>query len=279
MRRACSLASDLFSKVSIATNFLDAQLLLAFAINKAPLYIHLEPHRELSNNEFDIFFDLVARRLCHEPVAYLIGEKEFFGLPFFVSKDSLIPRPDTEVIVEKCLEKIDLDSQDLIFDLCCGSGIIGISLLKERKHLRCLATDICENALSLARKNADHLGVSARFDTGLGDLFDAVPPSIKAKLIVTNPPYISSLSIPILPRSVRDYEPHLALNGGLDGLSFYKKILHQAADYLLPQGFLVMEIGFDQKDALKTLLGTKWCNVVFFSDLAGLDRGIVLQKR
>lgn len=276
-RRLVQMASGLLKELRIETAMLDAQLLLAHALKKERLEVQLAGEYRPNEQEIELFFKLLARRLCFEPIAYILGEKEFYGASFKVSKDCLIPRPDTEVVVEECLKLIKDDSR--VFELCTGSGAIAITLLRECLKLEVLASDISPKALAIALENSQNLGVGDRLKLLQGDLFEPFKGFEPANLIVINPPYIPTSDIAGLSPSVKEHEPKLALDGGADGLNFYRRILTEASNYLVPDGFLVMEIGFDQGEALKSLAQIHGWLGVIFKDLAGLDRGIVLQKR
>lgn len=280
VRSAQLLAASLINNLGIDSAVLDAQLMLAHTLNKTRLFIQLNGHLFLLPNEIAQFFHMVSRRLMFEPIAYILGHKEFYGLEFLVSKDCLIPRPDTEVVVEKCLELIEENANDTVIDLCTGSGAIAITIQKARPHTKVLASDISEDALNLAQKNAHNLGVSERVLFYQGDLFAAFPSGVQARLIVSNPPYIASNKIAGLSPTVRNHEPRQALDAGDDGgVTFYRRILETAPLYLQACGYLVMEIGFDQRLEIEKLIGPKWRLVEFFRDLASNTRGIVLQKK
>lgn len=274
------LSKNLLKSLGIDTYWLDAQMILSHVLKKSRLEIQLNGCHKLNDPELALFWHLIRRRLCFEPMAYILGHKEFFGRDFFVSRHCLIPRPDTEVIVEKCLSLIGKQEEASFIDLCTGSGVIAISLLCERPLATAVATDISSKALLIAKKNAEQLGVFSRIAFCEGDLFAALKSSQKAKLIIANPPYIGSKEIASLPLCVGDFEPHVALDGGDElGLSFYKRIICDAPNFLCDKGFLVMEIGFNQSDDIQKLLGPVWDKVEVFKDLAGLNRGIILQKK
>lgn len=276
IRSAQKLAATLLKQVGIESFLLDAQLILGVVTKKERFFVQLDSEQILTKNEEDQFFSLLARRLCFEPMAYIIGAKEFFGATFLVSKDCLIPRPDTEIVVEECLKLID--GPQTIFDLCTGSGAIAISILLNREQAQVIASDLSEKALKVAELNALRLGVSSRLKLLKGDLFEPFLGK-KAQLIVINPPYISPEEIKKLAPDVREHEPLMALDGGKEGLDFYKRIFANVDKYLYEKGFLVLEIGFDQSLALERLVDEKVWTKKIFKDLAGNDRGIVLQKR
>jgi release factor glutamine methyltransferase len=264
---------------SIETPRLDAEILLQHALSKNRIELYLARHEVHNDKTLEAYKALVNRRRSHEPVAYICGHKEFFGYDFLVNSACLIPRPDTEIVVEQCLRHIALSSDETIFDLCTGSGIIAITLLKERPLLRAIATDISNDALKLAHENAKNLKVDERLAFGQGDLFAAIDPCEKASLIVSNPPYVRAPDIDNLASSVRDFEPHIALDGGKDGLDFYRRILKEAPSFLRAHGHLICEIGFDQASDISALIDDTWIAVEIIKDLGQRDRCIVLQLR
>jgi release factor glutamine methyltransferase len=279
MRKALLLATKLFSDVGIDTASLDAKLLLAHVLKKSHLEMILCREEDLAYEDLFRFLCLVRRRLCFEPIAYILGEKEFYGYSFAVDHRCLIPRPDTELIVEKCLNILEKFSCPRVIELCTGSGAITIAILLERDDVSAIASDISEDALVVAKLNAEKLGVLNRVEFRSGDLFLPYAAEEKASLIVANPPYIKSNDIATLPNCVRDHEPIIALDGEEDGLFFYRRIISLAPLYLESEGFLVLEIGFDQATDIKKLVTSDWQSVEVFKDLGFLDRCIVLQLR
>ncbi len=274
------LATRLLDLFGIDTPELDAEVLLRQVCNKSQLALALARKENHSQSMFEEFFALIARRLCHEPVAYIVGKKEFFGLDLTVTHDCLIPRPDTETVVEQCLNVIAPDEDGLVLELCTGSGAIILALLQERSHLSAIASDISHRALLVAEGNARALQLHHRLQFRQGDLFAPFAEHEKARLIVVNPPYISSDEMAHLPRSVRDFEPHDALDGkDAQGLYFYRRILQEAPAFLKAKGYLILEIGFDQRDAIVDLVGDQWSDVKIVKDLGQRDRCVVLQFR
>ena len=195
----------------------------------------------------DPYRALVDRRCRREPIAYILGQREFWGRPFEVTPDVLIPRPETELIVEEALELFPAGhAPGVIVDVGTGSGCLAVALALEFPEARVIATDISEAALGVARRNADTNGVAGRIDFRLGDLLE--PVSETADLIVSNPPYVASGDAPGLIPEVREHEPHVALFGGADGLSVYARLFPQAAQRLSPAGRFIVEVGYDQDD-------------------------------
>jgi release factor glutamine methyltransferase len=191
--------------------------------------------------------------MAGEPTQYLTGVKEFYNRPFKVDARVLIPRPETELLVEAALHVLPKDAPSQALDVCTGSGCIAISLAAERPQASLLATDVSPGACALAKENAEALGVASRVTILQGDLFAPVPAEARFALIVSNPPYIGSGEIPGLSAEVRR-EPHLALDGGADGLALIRRVVEGARRFLIPGGLLAMEIGETQGAAVRELL-------------------------
>jgi len=241
--------SQRFTEAGIDSARLEAQLLLAHVLGCSRMQLYTGFDRPLGDDELAGYRALIKRRLGGEPVAYLLGEQELWGLPFFVDASVLIPRPDTETVIEVARAlRPDRAAPCRVLDLCTGSGAIAISIAKELTGARVIATDVSPEAVAIARRNADRNAVADRVDIRLGDLFAPVIGE-RFDLIVSNPPYIASSVIPTLSREVQR-EPRLALDGGADGLVFYDRICAVASEYLPPGGALVVEHGFDQAEAV-----------------------------
>ncbi|OUP22296.1 protein-(glutamine-N5) methyltransferase, release factor-specific [Lachnoclostridium sp. An196] len=245
---------------------LDAWYLLEYAAHCTKNEYFLRPEKEVLPQEKQLYRTLIRKRSAHIPLQYLTGSQEFMGLSFFVDENVLIPRQDTEILVEEALRA--LGSGMRVLDVCTGSGCILLSLLKLCAGLEGTGTDLSEKALQVAGENARRLGVEASFVQG--DLFE--PVSGKYDCIVSNPPYIASREVDVLMEEVRDHEPRMALDGGEDGLYFYRKIAAQSPKYLKDRGRIFLEIGFDQGEAVAGLLVPAFDEVRIVQDLAGLDR-------
>ena len=245
---------------------LDAWYLLEYAAHCTKNEYFLRPEKEVLPQEKQLYRTLIRKRSAHIPLQYLTGSQEFMGLSFFVDENVLIPRQDTEILVEEALRA--LGSGMRVLDVCTGSGCILLSLLKLCAGLEGTGTDLSEKALQVAGENARRLGVEASFV--LGDLFE--PVSGKYDCIVSNTPYIASQEVDVLMEEVRDHEPRMALDGGEDGLYFYRKIAVQSPKYLNDRGRIFLEIGFDQGEAVAGLLAPAFDEVRIVQDLAGLDR-------
>jgi release factor glutamine methyltransferase len=239
-----------FSDAGIASARLEAQLLLAHVLQCTRTQLYMSFDKPLAEPELAAFRELIRRRLAGEPVAYLLGEHEFWGLPFHVDPSVLVPRPDTETVIEVARAlRADRAAPCRVLDLCTGSGAIAVSLAKELPASRVVATDISEAAVAIARRNAERNGIADRVEVRLGDVWQPVG-SERFDLICSNPPYIASAVIPTLAAEVKR-EPRLALDGGADGLAFYDRIVAAAREHLEPGGALVVEHGYDQADAVR----------------------------
>ena len=240
-----------FTDAGIAAARLEAQLLLAHVLGCSRMQLYTGFDKPLGETELASYRELIRRRLGGEPVAYLLGEHEFWSMPFYVDRSVLVPRPDTETVVEVArATRTDRSAPCRVLDLCTGSGVLAVSLAKELPAARVVATEISEEAAALARRNAERNGVADRVDVRVGDLWRPVAGE-RFDLIVANPPYIASSVIPTLAAEVQR-EPVVALDGGPDGLAFYDRICATAREHLEPGGALVVEHGFDQADAVRT---------------------------
>jgi len=254
---------------------LDAEVLLAFCMKERRSGFFAHPEKVVPVHIREIFASLLARRVKGEPVAYLTGEKEFWSLTFKVDRRVLIPRPDTEIIVEEALrfalENFGRDQKISILDIGTGSGAISVALASELPCADITATDISEEALELASANASRNSVGQRIRFKTGNLFENV--TGKFDLILSNPPYISEAEYKGLSREVRDYEPVAALVSGPDGTECHKAVIAGSGDFLNPGGALFLEIGALQKQKIEEILKKEGYNrIAFRKDYAGLFR-------
>lgn len=247
---------------------LDSHILLETACGHDRLFLIANRDAALSESERERFFSYLSRRMKGEPVAYIVGSKEFMGLPFTVKPGILIPRPDTETLVEYAIGHCRGD----ILDIGTGSGAIAVSLAHYLKDARLSACDVSREALDVAAENARRNDVSVRFFP-LDLLTEDIPGPFDA--IVSNPPYIRSNVIETLDVTVRSFEPRLALDGGDDGLIFYRALAKKAPRALRPGGRLITEIGFDQAEAVSALFAPFFSSVTVLRDLAGHDRVVI----
>lgn len=278
IKKAISDATSLLRYVGIKSAEIDARLLMEQTLDMNFLEIIIND-RELSDYELKLFYELLSRRLAFEPMAYIQGKKEFYGYEFYVNNHCLIPRPDTEILVEHCLRLLSNKKTATIFDIGTGTGAIALSLVKEHKGVNAYASDCSLSALDVAKKNAAHLLVSDRLSFLHGDLFDPFNKDMAADLIVSNPPYISARDYEDLPPDIRHYEPKNALTpGDEEGLIMYERLLDEGASYLKDGGFLVLEIGFDQAEQIMKLADARWQKEGLYKDLAGNWRVISFKK-
>jgi release factor glutamine methyltransferase len=252
------------------TGALDAQVLLAAALGRPRTWVTARPELVPEAAQRERFVALVARRRAGEPVAYLRGEREFWSLQLRVTPDVLVPRPETETVVEAVLARIEPDAAHALLDLGTGSGAIAIAVARERPRCTVTATDLSASALAVARANALALGAdNVRFAHGAW--YDAVPHE-RFRLIASNPPYVMEAD-PVIARGELRYEPALALAGGADGLRDLRAVIAGAPAHLEPGGMLVVEHGADQRDAVHALMHAAGFELIqCYADLAGLDR-------
>ena len=250
---------------------LDARSLLEYTCGTSLHTLLFEPELPVPGEAAAVFMELIGRRREREPLSYITGTRDFMGLTFKVDPGVLIPEQDTENLVEEIMK--DLCGGERILDLCTGSGCILLSLLYYSNGTTGVGTDLSPDALRTASANADLLGLTERAAWRTGDLFEAVGDDERFDLIVSNPPYIRSDVIPGLAPEVSSHEPRLALDGGEDGLSFYRKIIPEAVRYLVTGGMLFLEIGFDQAEAVSSLMrDAGYYEVRVIRDYGGNDR-------
>jgi len=225
---------------------------------------------------------LVRRAGEHEPVAYLVGRTEFYSIEFEVGPDCLIPRPETELLVQRSIELLrKRTGPQYICDLCTGCGIIAVALAKNVPDARVLATDLSEPALAVAARNVEKHKLADRIELRHGDLFDPLVPRLdQFDLIVSNPPYVSAAEYEALDRNVKDYEPRIALHAGPDGLDLYRRIVEKVDQFLKPDDLLLLEIGYQQGPAVRNLLEqTKtFAQIRIDKDLQAHDRVVTAQR-
>lgn len=283
IRDALRDAVGRIEKIGAQTPLLDAEVLLCHVLSVDRLYLVINGEKPLTEEEFINYQKNVEKRLVGVPVQYIVGKQEFMGMDFHVKEGVLIPRGDTEILVETVLEWIEINKKDedvVIADIGTGSGVIAISLAKLVKNSKVYAVDISPRALEVAEKNAKHHGLNLCFLEGnlLKPLEDL---GVKLDILVSNPPYIPKKDITSLQVEVACYEPSLALDGGEDGLDFYRRLVDGAWSPLKPGGLLAFEIGHDQAHAVERLIEENghYANIKRIKDLAGIERVIAAEKR
>ena len=264
-------SQEWFAKKGVDSPRLTGELLLAHALRCDRVRLYLDFDKPMGDVELATFRELVRRRADGEPTAYILGRREFWGRPFLVTPDVLVPRPETELLVEAALAALPEGGSAL--DLCTGSGAIGVTLALERPGARVVATELSPAALAVARRNAEALG--ATLELLEGDLYAPVPAGARFDVVVSNPPYVPSGELPGLSREVRR-EPAMALDGGPDGLALLRRITAESPRWLAPGGALILEMHESHAEALPAI-----CREAGFAtaearrDLAGLWRYVV----
>ncbi len=274
---AINKANHLLKSNGIISSKLDCELLISkiLKINRAEMILNI--NKELTTDQFTRFNELVNQRSKKKPIAYLTGKKEFWKYKFYVTKDVLIPRPDTELIIEKVLELTKNKPSLNFLDIGVGSGCIILSILKERKNFYGTGIDISKKSLEICKINSDNLGIFHRLRLFKSDIDNFRYG--KYDLIISNPPYIKKFDLKNLDKDVLNYEPQSALNGGLDGLSTIRKVINNSTKLIKKNGILVLEIGFNQTKEVKEILKKKDFFVKeVFKDLAKNNRCIVSIK-
>lgn len=256
----------------------DAGVLMSQVIGRDRAFLVAHPEVTITGQQLKQFEEFVARRAQGEPLQYITGHQEFFKLDFEVTPDVLIPRPETELIVEAVLELVHPDTQFRFADIGTGSGCLAVSILNECRKAHALAIDTSEQALRVAQRNAERHRVADRLRLVQSDLFDAIAVNETLDLIVSNPPYVSDDEMKTLQREVQR-EPRAALAGGSDGLTLIRRLLLDAPGHLRPGGYLVFEFGINQDGAIRDLVDREvWKLIEIRNDLQQIPRTIVLQK-
>lgn len=253
---------------------LDAELLIAHALGCDRVRLYMDLDRPWLDHELTSVRELLKRRRAHEPVAYIRGEREFYGRSFHVDRRVLIPRPDTETLIERALLLLPTDAPVRVLDLCTGSGAIGVTMAAERPLAQVDITDVSAEALCVATENAARLGVADRVHGFVGDLLEAVPSDARYALIACNPPYVAEAERATLSRDIVDHEPALALYAGDDGLAFYERLASEVAGHLVLGGTLLLEVGAGQAARVISLLQAdpRMGEVHQHDDLGGIPR-------
>lgn len=257
---------------------LDIEILLSKALGDVDrLYIHLNLHKELTKEQLDSFNKMIQDRLKGRPIAYIVNNREFMGLDFYVEEGVLIPRPDTEPLVEEVIELVKGKENLKIVDIGTGSGAITVSLAKYIKDCQVYSLDISDKALSIGLKNAISNEVENKINFIKSNIFSGIEDKgLELDVIVSNPPYIRRADIETLHTQVKDYEPYIALEGGEDGLNFYRDITRESVKYLKDKGILAFEVGHDQaEDVSEILKHNGYTNIYTKKDLQGIDRVVI----
>ncbi len=275
---AINKSTKLLKSHRIKNPKLDSEILMSKVINKDRKFIILNQNKEIDKKNLMFFDSLVEQRLKGKPIAYIVGKKDFWKYQFYISENVLIPRPDTEIIVEEALKLTNNKSKLRILDIGVGSGCILLSILKEKKNFHGIGIDISKKCLNISKINSQKLQIKNRvkfFKTDV-DNFNYG----KYDLIISNPPYINNAKLKYLEKDVISYEPKLALNGGLEGLSEIRKVIIKSSELIKTNGILILEIGFDQKEKVKKILINNGFYIKkIVKDLAKNDRCIISIKK
>lgn len=280
-------AEDKLKNANIETLVQEAGVMLCQVLKCGRAYLYAHGERELSPDEEAVLDHMLAQRTKNIPLQYILGDTEFMSLRFMVTPAVLIPRQDTEILVEKVIalakelalqrQNEDTNARVQVLDMCTGSGCIAVSIAHFCPECSIVACDISEEAIKVATANSELNGVQNRMEFFCGDLFEALKGSYKFDIIVSNPPYIETETIAGLQKEVRSYEPELALDGGADGLDFYRRITAKAPEYLNDLGWLVFEIGYNQGETVSALMRESFDNIQVLKDYGGNDRVVVGQ--
>ncbi len=252
-----------FTEKGIDSPRLSAELLLSNVLGLTRIDLYTQFDKPVSKEHLDKLHELVKRAGQNEPIAYLIGKTEFYSMELDITRDCLIPRPETELLVERAIEFLRKRSgKQFVCDLCTGSGCVAVAIAKNFPNTSIIATDICDAALKAASQNVQKYQLTERIKLLCGDLFDPIMPQMdveKFDLIVCNPPYVSAPEYEKLDKNVKDYEPKHALYAGVDGLDIYKQICEKVGDFLKPDAALMLEVGYAQGQAVRELLEKADC--------------------
>ncbi|HEY3929564.1 MAG TPA: peptide chain release factor N(5)-glutamine methyltransferase [Candidatus Koribacter sp.] len=254
---------------------LSAELLLMFSLNCDRAYLFTYPERELTADEQSRYDEAIRRRCTGEPAQYITGHQEFYGRDFLVTPAVLIPRPETEHLIEAALEIFPRDGRLSILDVGTGSGCIAITLAKEFLRTRVMAVDISPEALEIAQANAARLEAQVEFRQS--DLLSAIEPARQFDVVVSNPPYVGECEADKVQKQVRDFEPHIAVFGGHRGMDIIHRLVPQVREHLKPNGWFLMEIGYSTADPVHEAM-RDWQDFKVIPDLQGIPRVVVARK-
>ena len=263
---------------------LSAELLLGHVVGLKRIELYTQFDRPVTKQQLDRLHDLVERASQHEPIAYLIGKTEFYSLELNITADCMIPRPETELLVERAIEFLRTRRrQQFVCDLCTGSGCIAVAIAKNFPDAEIIATDISDAALSVAAKNVERYQLGERIKLLCGDLFEPIVPQLdidKFDLIVCNPPYTKACEFESLEKNIKAYEPRIALYAGEDGLDAYRRIIEKVDIFLKPDAALMLEIGYSQGQVVRELLEQAGCfgEVTIEKDFHNNDRIVIAEK-
>jgi release factor glutamine methyltransferase len=282
IQRLLTWVTEYLTQKGVDAPRLSAELLLSHVLGLKRIELYTQYNKVVAQEQRDRLRDLVKRSGEHEPVAYLVGRTEFYSIEFEVTPDCLIPRPETELLVQRSIEFLrKRTGPQQICDLCTGCGVIAVAIAKNVPDAKVTATDISEPALAVAAKNIEKHKLADRIELRHGDLFEPLVPQLDLfDLIACNPPYVSAPEYEALDRNVKDYEPRVALYAGQDGLDVYRRIVEKVGQFLKPDGILLLEIGYQQGSAVRELLEQTgiFTQIRIDKDLQGHDRVVAARR-
>lgn len=274
--------TDYLTQKNVDSPRLSAELLLSKVLGLKRIELYTQFGKAVPQEQLDELRGLVKRAGVHEPVAYLVGKTEFYSIEFEVTSDCLIPRPETEQLVQRAIEFLrQRGAGQLVCDLCAGCGVIAVAIAKNVPAAKVIATDVSAPALAMAAKNVEKHGLQERIELREGDLFESlIPPLDQFDLIASNPPYVSAAEYETLDKNVKDYEPRIALYAGEGGLDAYKRIAERVGPFLKRDGILLMEIGYSQGPAVRELLEQTgvFASIAVEKDFQKHDRVVVARR-
>lgn len=278
IKEVLSYSTQMLTNVGIESPILESQVMLCRLLGMKRTEIIANSEANLPNDQIDMYMEWVNRRCNREPLPYITGIKEFYGIEFMVTPHVLIPRPETELLVEQTLKSLDGIDNPIIADIGCGSGAIGISIAKSIPSAHIYGVDVSIDALNVTQTNAVRHGVRKNLNLIWGDLLDPLA-NISFHAIVSNPPYIPSNDILVLEPEVSSYEPRIALDGGSDGLDIYRRLIPKALSLLKPGGVLIVEIGINQSDMVADMFNAAgFADISIMNDYSSIPRVIMGRK-
>ncbi len=282
IQRLLTWVTEYLTQKGVDAPRLSAELLLSHVLGLKRIELYTQYNKVVAQEHLDRLRDLVRRSGEHEPVAYLVGRTEFYSIEFEVTPDCLIPRPETELLVQRSIEFLrKRTGPQQVCDLCTGCGVIAVAIAKNVPDAKVIATDISEPALAVAARNIEKHKLADRIELRHGDLFEPLVPQLDVfDLIACNPPYVSAPEYEALDRNVKEYEPRIALYAGPDGLDLYRRIVEKVREFLKPDGILLLEIGYQQGPAVRELLEQMdgFAQIRIDKDLQGHDRVVTATR-
>jgi release factor glutamine methyltransferase len=285
IQKLLNWVTERFTEKGIDSPRLSAELLLSCVLKMQRIELYTQFDKPVTKQQLDKLHDLVKRAGQNEPIAHIVGKTEFYSLELDITPDCLIPRPETELLVERAIEFLRTRiGNQLVCDLCTGSGCIAVAIARNFSNADIIATDICDAALKVAAINIEKHHLKERIKLLCGDLFDPIMPQLdvgKFDLIVCNPPYVSTSEFEKLDKNVKDFEPKSALLAGADGLDVYRRIIEKVDQFLKPDAALMLEIGYRQGQPIRELLGQVGCfgEITAEKDFHNNDRIAIAKKQ